>query len=163
MDVWHRATEWMDQNRWTLLCLVVAIAVAIPVVHTAGMSSKTTSVIDPTKEVSRDELEREVIVIQRTIDEERIVIEAEIEILNRSVVANNALIEQGLSDLNRQDELRAEFLSIVSTVVGSVVTGQFNVAALIPGIIGLGGLAFGIGKTVDNRRKDKLITTLKSS
>ena len=80
---------------------------------------------------------------------------------NEEVATFNARVQDGLDDLLRQDLFKQQLLETIGGVAVSATEGTLNPTALVPIAIGLLGGALGLGTSGDNRRKDKLISSLK--
>jgi len=106
-----------------------------------GCQSKTQSLINPTLKVTEDELNIE-------YTSELAKLEAELQTLKSTT-------EIRLQDLHRQDALKQ---ALYQNAVLIAETGNPNPL----GLLSLLGTIFGISAIIDNRRKDGIITGLKT-
>ena len=155
-DMWHKFTKWADYNRYTFILLFVAIVFSVGMLLTVGCQSKTTGLIDETP-VTLPELNRQAVKVQQTLDEEKASIEMQIAKYNAKAEAMAASYDEGVADIQRKDEIKQQLFTGVLGIVQSVAGGTATVGDTIPIAGGLLGLAFGIGATIDNRRKDAII------
>lgn len=155
-DMWHKFTKWADYNRYTFILLFVAIVFSVGMLWTVGCQSKTTGLIDETQ-VTLPELNRQAVKVQQTLDAEKASIEMQIAQYNAKAAAYAASYEAAADDIKRQDEIKQQLFTGVLGIVQSVAGGTATVGDTIPIAGGLLGLAFGIGATVDNKRKDAII------
>ena len=113
--------------------------------------------------MTRTEFNRQVITVEKTLALKRVDLDAQVATFNEEVDAFNAQVDAGLEDLEKQDQFRSEVLETVGLVATQAAEGSLNPISLIPIGIGLLGGALGLGAAADNRRKDKVIDTLKKS
>lgn len=160
-DVFHRAVNWIDHNRYTVISLVLFAAMMALVSGVIGCASRTPGVLsaDP---VPRAEFDRQVLLAEKDFTGRRLELEKQMAVFNADVAAFNEQIAAGYADLERQDAFRGQVLDAVSSVVVSAADGTLNPAATIPLGLGLLGLLFGLGKSADNSRKDAVIAALKT-
>ena len=116
----------------TLSILLIIIALG----WIFGCVSKVTSLLDPAKMVTAEELTIE-------ISAERQRLEAELDILIRKA-------ELKQKELARQDAIKQKLVNFAAITVDA---GTVNPA----GVLGLLFSVFGIGAVIDNRIKDKVI------
>lgn len=128
-----KIAEWIRHNQGvTLSILLIIIAFG----WIFGCQSEVTSLLDPSKMVTAQELKLE-------LDQELIRLEAELETITRKAELKEA-------DLKRQDAIKQKFVNFAAITVDA---GTVNPA----GVLGLLFSVFGIGAVIDNRIKDKVI------
>jgi len=157
MDRIHRITNWMDHNRWTLLSLLLA-AGAVAVL--AGCRSRTQG-LNGAEAVDRAGFEVQVLAGEKQLITQRARLEAAVAEFNGDVERFNAQVDLGRGDLDAQDAVRAELLTLLGNGLTDALAGRLNPAAFVMPGLALLGAALGIGKTLDNRRKDKVIARMK--
>ena len=166
-DVMHKLTNWIDHNRYTVLSVLIFILMMTVVVSLAGCESVTlglTAAADGTAaKVTRSEFERQVLAGEKDLAVRRIELDGLVAAFNEEVKTFNQRVEAGQEELARQDEFRQQIVDTIGLVATSATEGSLNPAALVPIGIGLLGGALGLGTSADNRRKDKVITNLKTS
>jgi len=113
---------------------VIMIVIALGWIF--GCASKVTSLLEPAKMVTAEELSIEI-----TAERQRL--EAELDLLIRK-----AALKQ--TELARQDAIKQKFDNFAAITVDA---GTVNPA----GVLGLLFSVFGIGAVIDNRIKDKVI------
>lgn len=166
-DMLHKVFNWMDHNRYTLLSVLIFIILMGMVVSLAGCESVTLGLSaqadgSPAK-VTRSEFERQALATEKDFALRRIELDSLVAQFNEEIKAFNEQVQAGLDDLARQDQFRGQILDTIGLVATSATEGTLNPAALVPIGIGLLGGALGLGTSADNRRKDKVITDLKTS
>ncbi len=135
MDILHKATTWVDHNRYVALVGMIALATVIWIV---GCQATTESVLHEGTQVTKVELEREAISIV-----------AEYE-------ARVATLELAQADIERKEAARAMAVQVLAGLATSLASGTvtpasgINIGITLLGLIGLGAVA-------DNRRKDSLL------
>ena len=115
----------------------VAVAVAIcisVVVFGFSCESTTKSLTNPEQKVTRSEFNME--------------IEQEVDRLELATA-------RGIADLDRQDQIKQKLFEVGSVVATGGTVNPIGVATSLLGILGIGAI-------VDNKRKDKVISDLKS-
>ena len=166
-DIVHKALKWLDHNRYTVASVLVFIVTLGVVIGLTGCQSQTTGLTlaadgtAPT--VSRREFERQALVGEKDLAVRRIELDGLVAAFNEEVKAFNERVQAGLEDLARQDAFKSELLDTIGVVAMGAAEGTLNPASLVPIGIGLLGGALGLGTAADNRRKDKVITTLKTA
>ncbi len=166
-DFVNRTLKWLDHNRWTVVSMVVFIFMMAAVTGISGCESTTAS-LKPGPEgqiakVTRDEFNLQVNEAQKDLAVERVQLDAEVSKFNREIEAFNQRVEAGIEDLDRQDEFRRELLDTAGLFAAEAAGAGINPVSLVPIAIGLLGTSLGLGTSADNRRKDKVITELKTS
>jgi len=125
--------KWISHNQGTFVSLMICAAVTI---YIYGCQSKVTSLISPDRMVTANELR----------------VEFESEAARLELMIDNLTKRAGVKfeDLERQDELKQKLMdaALISTQAGSL-----NPAGLVGLLIGV----LGVGATIDNRIKDKVI------
>jgi hypothetical protein len=164
-DILHKVFNWMDHNRYTVASIVIFIVMMGMVVSLSGCESLTPGLAvgaDGTAvKVDRPEFERQALVGEKDFALRRIELDSSVAQFNEEVQAFNERVQLGLEDLEKQDQFRQQILDTIGMVATSATEGTLNPAALVPIGIGLLGGALGLGTSADNRRKDKVITSLK--
>lgn len=128
-----KVAEWIRHNQGVTLMLLVLAVLAI---WGFGCKSKVTSLTEPAKMVSAEELELEI-----TAEQHRL--EAELDKLIRSA-------ELKRTELTRQDAIKQKLVNFAAITVDA---GTLNPA----GVVGLLFSVLGVGAVIDNRIKDKVI------
>lgn len=166
-DIVHTTLKWIDHNRYAVASMIAFIVAMGFMIHLTGCEATTaglmTTADGQTPKVSRSEFQRQALVGEKDLAVQRIELEAQIAAFNEEIRAFNERVAAGLEDLDRQDAFKQQLLDTVGLVAVSATEGTLNPAALIPIGIGLLGGALGIGTAADNRRKDKVITDLKTA
>ena len=165
-DVLHPITNWIDHNRYTVASILMFMVTLGIVVSLTGCESTTGALAATTEDaaalkVTRSEFENQVLLSEKDFAIGRIQLDGMVAIFNEEVAAFNAQVQAGLEDLLRQDLFKQQLLETVGGVAISATEGTLNPTALLPIAIGLLGGALGLGTSADNRRKDKVISTLK--
>lgn len=165
-DLWHRTLKWLDHSRWTFFSIVVFTIMLAAFIGIAGCESATSPLFAPADgsrvKIDRSEFMRQAGTAQKDLALRRVAIDAEIAAYNEEVKTFNERVDAGLQDLDRQDDFRAEIVNTVGLIATSAAGGTLNPVSLIPIGVGLLGGALGLGAAADNRRKDRLITDLKT-
>lgn len=166
-DMLHKGFNWMDHNRYTVLSVAIFIAIMAAVMSLSGCESMTPGLSlgagGTAVKVSRAEFERQALAGEKDLAVRRIELDGLVAQFNEEVKAFNDQVQAGLEDLKKQDEFRGQVLDTIGIVATGAVEGTLNPAALVPIGIGLLGGALGLGTSADNRRKDKVITSLKTT
>ena len=165
-DALHNVLKWLDHNRYTVASVVIFILTMGIVIGLTGCEAQTMGLAAATdgsvQEVSRTEFERQALVGEKDFAVRRIELDGLVAAFNEEVKAFNERVQAGLDDLSRQDAFKQELLDTIGVVAIGATEGTLNPAALVPIGIGLLGGALGLGASADNRRKDKVITDLKT-
>ena len=165
-DVLHSITNWIDHNRYTVASILVFMVALGIIFSLTGCESTTTALAATTEDaavvkVTRSEFEHQALVGEKDFAIRRIELDGLVAVFNEEVATFNAQVQAGLENLVRQDLFKQQFLETVGGIAISATEGTLNPTALLPIAIGLLGGALGLGTSADNRRKDKLISTLK--
>ena len=165
-DEIHTMTNWIDHNRYTVASVLVFMVTLGIIVSMTGCESTTGALAATTEDaaalkVSRSEFQHQALVGEKDFAIRRIELDGLVAVFNEEITAFNAQVQAGLEDLLRQDLFKQQFLETVGGVAISATEGTLNPTALLPIAIGLLGGALGLGTSADNRRKDKVISTLK--
>lgn len=128
--------RWIRHNQSMTIGIVLALTFSF---WFFGCQSKTKSLIDPTIQVTEDELN-----IEYTSELSRL--ESEMQVLKQTT-------EVRLQDLKRQDKFKQ---ALFENAVLIAETGNPNPL----GLLSLLGTIFGISAIIDNRRKDGVIKGL---
>ena len=160
-DWWHKLTNFLDHYRYTFMGLVLAVAAVGTLLGAMGCESRTVGLVPGASgapvAVTRQELQLQVVDVEKTLDGQRVELDAAVAKHNRAVAAFNAKVELATADLERQDQLKREILDAAGAVALQAASGTFNPVGLIPIAVGILGGLVGIGATADNRRKDAVI------
>lgn len=166
-DALHNVLKWLDHNRYTVASVVIFILTMGIVIGLTGCEAQTAGLAatadGSVQEVSRTEFERQALVGEKDFAVRRIELDGLVAAFNEEVKAFNERVQAGLNDLSRQDAFKQELLDTIGVVAIGATEGTLNPAALVPIGIGLLGGALGLGASADNRRKDKVITDLKTT
>jgi hypothetical protein len=157
MDVLHKTVNWIDHNRWYVLSSLLAVGL---IFLGLGCEPHTASLTGP-EEVTARRFQQEALTQEEALAERRIALEARIESFNEDVDALDRRLQHGWEDLRRQFELRQEAVALLGGSAVSALEGSFSPKAFVAPALGLLAAAFGVGKTLDNRRKDRVIQRLK--
>ncbi len=149
----------VDRYRYTFIGGLLAV---ILIGASIGCHSETASLFGTGDKVTSQGLIIEVTKITGDLASEKIALDSAIKQYNNKVTVFNAQIEAAQADIEKQDEVRTELFNIAGSVVTAYASGGVNAAAVVgTGITAL-GLLLGVGASVDNRRKDKKIKSLKN-
>ena len=163
-DKVHTTLKWMDHNRYAVASVIVFILSMGLVLNLTGCEAMTAGLADGTStKVTRSEFERQALVGEKDIAVQRIELEAQVAAFNEEIKLFNDRIAAGQEDLARQEAFQQQLFDTVGLIAASAAEGTLNPAALVPIGIGLLGGALGLGTAADNRRKDKVITELKTA
>jgi lipopolysaccharide export system protein LptC len=156
MDIIHRITNWADHNRWTLILLLLA---GVAIGWLAGCKPQTTlsGHEDP---LTRQELQAAVIEKSADFSQAKAELETRAAVLNDRIESFNQQVQLAEADLQEQEQVRLQIIELLGAGLSDAMAGTFNPAMLIVPGLSLLAAAFGVGKTIDNRRKDKVIEDL---
>jgi len=124
---------WISHNQGTFFALIVMAGITV---YVFGCQSKVTSIMHPSRMVTGDELKLEV-------DVEAKRLEAELDQIYKQA-------ELKYQDLARQDAIKQKLVDFALITQSS---GAVNPAGIIGLLVGV----LGVGATIDNRIKDKVI------
>ncbi len=158
MDWMHRTLNWIDHNRWTLAAIAltgVCLAVLI------GCQPRTEGLFSD-RPVGREQLEQQVLAGREDLAARRAMLQAEMEQFNASLERFEQRVDLARADLQRQEELRSEMLALLGSAASEGLGGSWDPRRFVVPALGLLGAAFGVGKTLDNRRKDRVIQQLET-
>ncbi|HUS72053.1 MAG TPA: hypothetical protein VMY06_03230 [Sedimentisphaerales bacterium] len=125
--------KWISHNQGTFVSLILCLGIAI---YTFGCESKVTSLVHENRMVTAGELGLEV-----EAEAARLEIELS-QLLKRAELKNK--------EIERRDAIKQK---LMDAALITSQAGKINPA----GIVGLLFSVFGIGATIDNRIKDKVI------
>lgn len=145
MDLLHKLTNLIDRDRGKFFGLLLALLISGCIV---GCQPKTLSIDGSGRTVTQTEFTREVATAQ-----------AQLEAQAKTLESNAT---EGQADLNRQAQLRADIINGLGTVATAAATGTLNPAAGVGSIVSIALLGVAGGAALDSRRKDKVITNMKS-
>ena len=155
-----KVMKWVEHNRFFVLSALVFV---VGMAWVGGCAANGISPLDPAREVTRDELDGEVAVIDRMLSTEKATLDAQIAAFNAKVEEQNKLIDNAYSTIARGEEHRAKLIAFTLESLKMVASG--TAPTTMPGALSylLTGLfAMGVGATADNIRKRAVISTLKS-
>ena len=162
MDFFSPVLKWIDHNRWLTVGIVLSVVVCS---WGFGCESMTKS-LSGEDDVDRARFTAEIADVQAGLERDAVALqakhEAEIATLEAAVKSGEAKIAIGLDDLNQQDEQRQRIFEFVGSLVTAAAAGTVNPATLIAGAVPIVATLVGGGAVIDNRRKDKVITTIKN-
>ncbi len=147
-DLIHSLLRKFSHDRYTALFLTVAVALSVWLV---GCESTTAS-LDGTGPVTRNELQRQEVKANAALQARLAAIEAEIQ-------AHKQQVGLATEDLDRQDAFRAQLVDTLGGIGVATAQGALNPAAAVGSVVTLASALLAGGTLVDNRRKDKLIST----
>ena len=163
-DVLHKVLKVVDHNRYSIAAAVVFVLTMGFVISLTGCEAMTYGLAKgAAPKVTRAEFQRQALIGEKDIAVRRIELDAQLAAFNEEVKAFNDRIIAGQQDLQRQDAFKQQLLDTVGLVAISATEGTLNPTALVPIAIGLLGGALGLGTAADNRRKDQVITELKTT
>jgi hypothetical protein len=129
----EQIAKWIRHNQGMFVALLIC---ALLLVWTFGCPSKVSSLIEPAKMVTAEELNLE-------LDQETARLEAELDMLSKRAALKQA-------DLARQDAIKKKLSDFAAVTAETGGVNPVGLMALLGDIIGTGLL-------VDNRIKDKVI------
>ena len=149
-DYTNRVLKWIDHNRWlTIATLTLAAGVGVQ----SGCESTT---LFHGEKVTRPQLESQIITESAAIKAAYAQLDAQAA----------ALAEQGKlakADLDAQDAKNQAILSTLGNLALSAATGGATTPTLVTGGVTLASILLGGGALIDNRRKDKVIASVKNT
>ncbi len=125
--------KWVRHNQGVFVALIICSGMLI---WTLGCESKVTSLTDPTKKVTADEL---------SIEVEGLLAKLNIEL---NLIMKSADVK--FKDLARQDAIKQKMMDFSLLAAKTGTLNPSGLVGLIAGIVG-------IGAVIDNRIKDKVI------
>lgn len=154
--VMEKIGETIRHNKGQAVAVLLIIGL---VIWTIGCESKIGSILDPDREVTRQELELEVEQAAARIERETTITVAQLnaqieQILARAEADAEALAlnaQMKIQQLDRQDAVKQKIAEVAVVVAEG---GSVNPIGLAIGCLGI----FGIGAVVDNQKKDGLLT-----
>lgn len=155
MDILHSVLKWVDYNRGLVISLVLGLIAATWMV---GCDVKTGSLLDPARQVTGAQLDREITTLQEQLDKRSAAIKAQEAEYNADVIAANANITAANADLEAQAQLRLKLIEMAGGIGSAVASGGFTAPAAIGSVVQLLTLLTTGGLLYDNRRKDRVIT-----
>jgi len=136
----HSMIKWIDHNRYLAGVILVGLTITVLLI---GCQPMTTSVLNPPKQVTGAELQREAVIVSK---------DAESKLQQ---------LELAKADIERKLELRARLVEIAGGIGQAVTSGTLNPASGIAAALQILTLAAASGAIADNRRKDKVIAQSK--
>jgi hypothetical protein len=158
MDWMHRTLNWIDHNRWTLAATALAAACLAGLIG----CQPTTQGLFSDRPVGREQLEQQVLAGRENLATRRAQLQAEMEQFNARLNRFEQRVDLARSDLHHQEKLRAQMLALLGNAATESLAGNWDPRGFVVPALGLLGAAFGVGKTLDNRRKDRVIRQLKA-
>jgi len=169
-DLLHAVTKYVDHNRWT----AAGLALAASAFAFTGCSAWDGRVVSSQtgETVSAEERDREFVASIRTVEEaiaaeKRAIAEAGLrlddliaraELLGEDYTADRDAIDAELAERNAR---LGGLINIAKPLLSTVPGGEQGIEALLIAF-GLGGTGYGVGKRIDNRRKDRKIAEIKA-
>jgi TolA-binding protein len=157
MDCLHALLKWIDHNRWTLLSLLL---IGILIFAGWGCRPRTAS-LSGDGTVTASQLQAQALEAQQDLVKRRIELESQMQVFNQDVESLEQRLAHAREDLQRQIELRKDILALLGNAATDALDGSFSARGFVVPAISLLAAAFGVGKTLDNRRKDRVIRRLK--
>ncbi len=154
MDILHSMLKWLDYNRGLVAALVLGVIASAWLV---GCDVKTGSILDPTRQVTPSQLDREITTLQGQMDKRASAIKTMEAEYNADVTAANQNIVAANADLDAQEALRLKLIEIAGGIGTAVASGGFTAPAAIGSVVQLLTLLATGGLVIDNRRKDRRI------
>ena len=158
-DLLHGLLKWVDHNRYLVAGVVLFALFAGWLV---GCDVKTQSLLSEDQKVTLRELEREVIVVQQTLDDEASTLREREALYNAKVESMNNAIAIAEADIAEKQEVRLKLIEIAGAVGTAAAAGTLSPAAGIAAAIQALTLFVGGGAIIDNRRKNRVIARLKN-
>ena len=158
-DYLNKLLKLIDHNRGVVAGVLIAI---VAMAWLTACTPTTTSLISQIDKVDAAVLEMEADDIEADFAAREADIEAQIATFNADAERFGAAYQRRADDLQRQVEMRRTVIDTVGGLATQAVNGAINPASLIATAIGLLGVLGGMGVTVDNVRKDRVIRKLKS-
>ncbi len=149
-DLLHTALNWLDHNRWTAAGLALGVAIMLAVV---GCEPRAISPVSGEPATAAQ--------IQADVEGFIAQQQAAVAAIEANVQAAVIKAEAAVAEINARKAAIAEAILTLQEVLGGFA-GPVG-APLVSLAGGLALSAFGIGALVDNRRKDSVITALKST
>lgn len=140
-DSFHALCNWLSYNRFLVAGALISLVIAVCF---AACAPTTQSIVNPDREVTAAELQREIVAVQADYD------------------AKVKAAEAANADLSAQYESRARIVEAVGAAVNLAASGGLNPVSGAAAGVQLLTLLAGIGLVLDNRRKDKKIEELGS-
>lgn len=140
-DPVHDLLNWTSYNRGTVAALIIGLVSAL---FLASCEPKTQSLIDPARKVTAPELAREIAACESDF------------------AGKMKAAELAKADLETQIKRRQEFVNLAGSVGNMAATGAVSAGGIAGAVVQMLTLALGAGLIFDNRRKDKLISTVKT-
>ena len=130
-----------------------------------GCQSKTVSPLSGVP-VTSDKLETEARVVVADLESQLAIAESTFLTHKEALIAKAETLQiefdAGFADIERQDATKAKFVEMTSGIVTSLIEGSFNPTQLLASLVGVGGVLGAVGVGLDNRKKDKVIVSLKN-
>ena len=140
-DHLHDLLNWISYNRGTVAALAIGVISALFLV---SCEPKTQSLIDHARSVTAPELASEIAAVESDF------------------AGKMKAAELAKADLEAQIKRRQEFVALAGQVGNMAATGAISPGGMAGAVVQLLTLALAAGLLYDNRRKDKLIRTVKT-
>lgn len=124
---------WYNHNQGMFAAILIAIVL---LVWTYGCESKVSSIIEPQKQVTREELNLE-------LDQESTRLQNELVLIQKQA-------ELRYEKLNKDEEIKRQLMEFGALAAAGGGVNPAGLLGLLTGILG-------VGAVVDNRIKDKVI------
>lgn len=159
VDMWHKVLQWVDHNRWLVAGLSLAILMSVWVV---GCQPTTASILNPKAKVTASQLQREMAIVSTGFSKREALIIQMQAALSAEAQEKSDTIAAAIDDLDRQIAMRQQIITAIGGMGQSLAAGTLTPAAGINGVMSLILLLGAGGLGVDNLRKSRVITQLKS-
>lgn len=161
MDIIHTLSKFFDHNRWTVIAPSAASLLFIPGCFDS-MDRRATSPVSG-EQVNLSELEKEVLTEQGALQSKYAELERAIQALileQNQVVRDSEKLAEGtefaIGQIEQEQKNLDDFLGGTIQVIKDTFPASSLYLGPLSGVLG----AFGVGATIDNRRKDRLIKKL---
>lgn len=159
MDPIHIAAKWLDHNRYVALGVGIAAGCMVYL----GACASTVKTPDGSV-VDRAGLGRWAIDSEATFAKRKASLDAEIAAYNADIEGYNQTVASLQLELDEKDAIRESLVNVAGGIVTSIASGGgVNPIGLATTGVTLLGLLGGGGALLDNRRKDKVLKTVKTS
>jgi hypothetical protein len=155
-DVWHDFTKFVDHYRYTFIALLIAVFLIGSMIAAIGCQSQVAGLTSPEK-VTRTELDVQALAVTQSLDAERAQLEAAFTVFNAKVASKQEEYNMKVASLEQQDKLRADVFTGIVGIGQGLMTQTMTVPEAAFAGVGILGALFGVGATLDNKRKDKVI------
>ena len=149
--MFKRIWKAIEHNRYVAMFAVVYLVLLGWVI---GCSPHTRSIVDG-RAVDAVTFEQEASELGSRL-------QADIAAVNAEIESYTAQVEIGRVDLQQQAERRKLVVETIGSAIRDVASGNVDPLNATLSLLMFAGAGFGLSAGADNRRKDKVITTLKT-